>query len=439
MGLPLPADFKMEGSVEGAIGYSEIAGFSGMVQLRNVSAALPNLPALRTDSLVALISNHGVQFEPSEIQTDSSGSMLVGGEYDSAERRVGVSIQPVDFSIAELRGTIGDWFGTPAAMDAWQSGTVTGKLNFEHAGDDPPQWSGQCNFRDAEIQSAGLAEPLRNSRGQLRFNPNSIDVDHASGELGAASVSLSYHASLPHPVERLRLVADSADFQDIQTALAPSMRAEGVFERLGVAPRKVPDWLSARHLQADIAIQHFSLNGAAMKLRTKLLWNGPKIQFTSLALSMADGALQAAGTLDLAQSTPRYQLTGSLIDLHWHGGVLNADGTFQTSGIGVDAIQHMRAKGTFRGEDLVLSSDDAFSKASGAFDLSFADGWLDLKIQQLEVSEADEFWTGTASTRDDGRLIVDLEHEGRQRHVVSALQMPAAALSSFSDRGEGVR
>jgi hypothetical protein len=180
-----------------------------------------------------------------------------------------------------------------------------------------------------------------------------------------------------------------------------------------------------------VSIQHFSVNGTALgALRARLAWAGAEIGVPALSLLLTDGSATGKGTLDLSSSAPAYQFTGSIDGLHWHGGVLNAEGQFETAGLGIDALKNLRAEGTFTGADIALSVDDSFSKVAGDFQLSFADGWPDLKIQRLEASESDEAWTGSAASRDDGGLIVDLEREGRQRRVISVLQEPSPAISS---------
>jgi hypothetical protein len=39
----------------------------------------------------------------------------------------------------------------------------------------------------------------------------------------------------------------------------------------------------------------------------------------------------------------------------------------------------------------------------------------------VQAVQEDNNWTGEGSTRSDGKLVVDLAHEGRQLHVVSTL------------------
>ncbi len=99
----------------------------------------------------------------------------------------------------------------------------------------------------------------------------------------------------------------------------------------------------------------------------------------------------------------------------------------------------MRGRGGFLGEDLSLSAEDAFSKVSGLFDVSFDAGWPSLKLSQVEASQGEEAWLGEAVSQSDGKLIFDLENAGRQRRIVSSLQAEEPAVSSALTKDGGPR
>jgi len=147
-------------------------------------------------------------------------------------------------------------------------------------------------------------------------------------------------------------------------------------------------------------------------------------------VKLPQGEIQAAGDLNIAANSPRYRFTASAKAFPWRGGLLSADGKFQTSGTGPDALEHLQASGTFSGEDLSLAADDLFDTVSGNFLFSFADGWPDLRVSNLQAAQGDDEWTGEAASQSDGKLVIDLERPGQQRHVVSTLESPPAALSS---------
>jgi hypothetical protein len=125
--------------------------------------------------------------------------------------------------------------------------------------------------------------------------------------------------------------------------------------------------------------------------------------------------------VNLSSYAPRCQFEARVAGFPWRGGTLSADGTFETSGTGLESLQNLHASGTFAGADLNLSADDEFSKIAGQFQFSFSHGWPDLKLSRIEASDGLDAWNGTASSQSDGKLILELEHAGQQRRVISTI------------------
>lgn len=75
MGLPLPDDLTLSGTVDGAIGYSNRAGLAGGLALSDLVATLPNLPPLHAAIASAKVSSTGIHFEPTVIETSFGGTL----------------------------------------------------------------------------------------------------------------------------------------------------------------------------------------------------------------------------------------------------------------------------------------------------------------------------------------------------------------------------
>jgi hypothetical protein len=433
MGVPIPEELKLAGMVDGVVGYSKETGFSGAVELSQGAADLPNTPTLRAPSMTVRISSERIQFEPTEIDTGSTGSIQVGGEYDAGAHRVAIRLQPTDLPVETIRDTISAWLGSPGALDLLRAGSITtGQINFDHTEGAEPLWSGQFRFADGELQPSGIGQPLTAASGQVHFDATSLEVEKLSATLGSTALTGSYHRGAgPRGTEHVHLEAATADLRDIESALEPTLRAQGFLARLGMTRREIPAWLSGRHLQVDLTIGEFSVAGTVLgPLRARLGWTGPRIQFPVLELKLPDGVLRANGTLDVAASAPLCRFSAAVSGYRWRGGVLSAEGTFQTSGTGADALEHLRAEGTFSGQDVSPDTEDMFTSVSGAFDFTFARGWPDLRISRLEASQGDEAWTGAAASQSDGKLVIDLEREGKQRRVISSLEPQSGPISS---------
>ncbi|MBV9295556.1 MAG: AsmA family protein, partial [Acidobacteriaceae bacterium] len=69
MGLTLPQDVKLQGALDGVIGYSNTTGLLGGIVVNDLTASLPNGPPLTAPLARANISADSVHFEPAAIQT----------------------------------------------------------------------------------------------------------------------------------------------------------------------------------------------------------------------------------------------------------------------------------------------------------------------------------------------------------------------------------
>jgi hypothetical protein len=287
-----------------------------------------------------------------------------------------------------------------------------------------------------------VATHLGHAEGRAAFDESSLDITHFSATLGERVLNGTYHyAGAGKRLERVRLEIPALDLKELESALEPTLQAQGFLARLRFTRRMVPTWLTGRNLEGDLVIDRFSINNANLgALSSHFIWQGTNLQFTSLQLKMPAGSMRGRGTVNLASYSPHCRFSANLTGFPWRGGSLNAEGEFETSGTGTESLEHLHAMGTFSGQDLDLSADDSFSKVSGLFDLSFENGWPNLRLSNIQASDVDategeEAWEGSAASQSDGRLIFDLVHAGRSRRVVSTLlpETPAA-ISSLNSR-----
>jgi AsmA family len=432
MGLVFPDQLKLDGTVDGVIGYSNQNGLSGSVSITEVVASLPDLPPIRSGLVSASISADHLHLEPAIIDTQGRGTLQVSGDYNLGDHSALVSFTPNNFSVSQLRKTLEAWFESSSALGAVREGLITGKLVTQHGGAGEPTWSGQFRFSEGKLTVPGLAMPLTQAEGRIEFDQTSFDLDRFSALLGGKTVSATYHYSAESSgPQRVHIDMPEADLSDLESALEPTLRAQGFLARLGVTRRSIPAWLASRNLRGDLAIHRFSVSGIPVgALRSHLNWQGTSIQFSGFELTLPEGTLEATGRLSVASSSPRYQFTANVTGYPWKGGLLDAQGQFETNGLGTDALENLEADGMFSGQDVSLAPEDLFEKVSGGFHFSFKNGWASLRLANLQASEGDEDWTGEAASQSDGKLIFDLESSGRQRHVVSTLAPQTSGDSS---------
>jgi AsmA family len=432
MGIVFPDGLNLEGTVDGVVGYSNANAFSGAVSISGVVASFPNLPPIRSDLMSARISPDRIYLEPTTVETGGNGTLQVSGDYGLADHGARVSFSPVNFPVKQLRNTLEAWFDSAPALGAFRDGLVTGKIVNGKGSLDEPAWSGQLRFSDSKLVLPGIAVPLTAAEGRVEFDKTSLDLDRFSASLGGRSVAATYHYSADsNSPQRLHIDMPEADLTDLESALEPALRAQSFFARLGVTRRSIPAWLATRNLRGDLIIHRFSINGVPFgALRSHMNWQGTSIVFSGFELTLPTGAIEARGRVNVAASSPHYQFTGTVTGFPWKGGVLDAQGQFQTDGVGTDALQNLQVDGMFAGQNVNLGPDDLFEKVSGGFHFSFENGWTSLRLANLQASEGNEDWTGEAASQSDGKLIFDLENAGRQRHVVSTLEPQSSGESS---------
>lgn len=431
MGLALPPQLALDGSVDGALSYSNRSGLEGGVSIRDAAVTLPGLAPLRTAQATASLFPGRIHVDPAIIETSSGGALRAGGDYYLAAQRLAAVLNVEEFSLDALKSTAEAWFGAPAALSAVHEGSMTGRLNYVSEPGTEASWSGQFQFAGATIGAPGLAVPLEHSQGRVEFDGSTLDLEHFSATWGRNAVYATYHYNLSAKrPEHVHVEIPGADIAELESALDPTLRAQSLLARLRLTQRSIPSWLSGRNLDGDLAIDQFGVNGAKLgQLSARFTWRGTNFDFTSLQLHLPEGLVRAHGTLDLVSYSPSVRFTATATGFPWRGGLLSAQGEFHTSGTGGDSLRNLQAAGTFTGANVQLSGEDSFSSVLGDFDFNFADGWPNLRLSKIQADDGEDAWDGEAASQSDGKLIVDLEHDGRQRRVVSTLA-PEAPVSA---------
>ncbi len=430
LGVVLPNNADLHGVLSGAIGYSSEGGLSGGLLISNARAALPDAPALHAPEVNVTIAGDRVHFDPAAIEAGDRGVLKMSGNYSLTEQSADASLSVVDFPVDQLKPLANSWFGGFAVLSAMSGGQVTGQFAYTHnpidapAPDEPDQasWSGQFDLAGTTIHVPGMAAPLRESRARVVFTKSALQVEHLVAALGERTLRASYRYSVTGThAERVRIEFPTADLSELESALASSDDSGSLWTRLRFLRRSFPAWLSTRNLEGDLAVDHLLADGAPLgTLRSHFAWKATKLQFHDLTLTLPQGKVAGRGTVDLASFAPRWEFAAEATNYPWGGGSLNAVGQFSSSGAGKDLLRNLTAEGSFEGEGLTLSAD-SFENISGLFRCTFAGGWPDIRLSNIEAVQGGDDWHGDGLTQSDGKLLVNLAHEGKQLHLVSSL------------------
>ncbi len=430
MGINLPQDVSIAGRVNGAVGYSNGTGLAGGLEIKDAVAKLPDLPPMRTDSVLATVVTDHVRFDPAIIQTSSNGALRVAGDYYFSGEKVFASLSAQEFPVTTLKQMAGAWFSTPDALAALTDGMITGQMEYSRdqtasapLSEEKPSWSGQFRLSGAVFSVPGLASALDHVQGRIAFDSATFDLTHFSANLGQVTIRASYHYNArARRAEHLHLQMSAANLTQLETALQPSFEDRSLLARLRLTRRSIPSWLAMRNLEGEIQVGSLSVNGMELgALSSRFTWEGPTVQLVSMDLRKGDFSAQGQGTIDLSSYLPRWRFKTLVTGFPWQGGLLRADGDWQTSGIGVDMLHNLHAIGSFSAEDVNLTPSDSFESLSGAFTFSFTDQMPDLHLSDIYASQGDDEWSGEGAMQEDGKLALNLIHGDRQMHLITPL------------------
>lgn len=456
MGLSLPNDADLRGSLNGAIGYTSGTGWGGGFVITDAQAILPGAPVMRAAAANVTVSGDRAHFDPAIIEAGGGGTLKLGGDYFFLQPRTEATLSAVDVPIKELKSFASSWFGGPEALSALRDGDITGRFSYSYSpgGLDlsgnpaPATWSGQFELSDTTLAIPGLGVPLEHARGKASFGGSSFELDHLTAILGSRAVHVAYRYNLlARHQEHLRVEFPTADLSELQAVFASDKLNAGLWARLGFLRRSLginplPTWLTARNLEGDLLVDRLFAEAQPLgALNTHFLWQGANLELTDLALNLLHGRISGHGAVDLGSYIPRWKFLASASDYPWGGGSLSAEGRFSSAGVGKDLLRNLTGEGSFTGQDLALSPNDNFENISGLFRFSFGGGWPDLRLSEIQALQNGDQWVGEGSTQSNGKLLVDLAHEGRQVHFVSSLtgETASAPLSALPPPAANVR
>ena len=438
LGVPVPDGMSLEGSLSGVIGYSSRGGFSGQIGFSNLTASLPGVSKLHTDSGTATIAANTIHIEPMEVGLGGDNTVAASAEYNPSTRGLEVTLDTQSAPIAALAPVLHSWFTDAPLLSQFRAGEVTGPIRYTHMPGGQASWGGRLDIADGSLELPELAVPVSNVSGRLTIDTSNYSLSGVAATIDGLQVTGDYRYTATGPRrEHLHVRLEQADLGQIENAMAPTLRSSTLLARLRLGRRSLPAWMTGRNLEGDLAIDELTAAGAPLgPLKTHAVWEGANVQLTSLALDFGEAHVTAKGSISLTGIVPRYRLTGSAEGLAWKGGSVSLTGKLETTGTGNDALRNVRASGKLNGADWRLAAGVEFETVTGNFSFSLADGWPALRLSALKATQGDEAWDGTAASESDGKLVFELVSGRRQMHVVSSVN-PQPAESSAAAAAAG--
>jgi len=414
MGAPLPGGLKLDGKVQGVVGYSREGGMQGKLLLEQSSAKLPQGSVVTFEAAPVVIAGNQVTFGPAEVRTEDGETALVEARYALDSRAAGLKIGSRQLTISEMRSGVARLFEADPIpfFDRLRQGTFNGSLVFDRVDQSPGAWTGEFEVQNASIDIPGVAAPLRLSFAAVEIESEQVRVTRIHGRAGAVKVEGEYRYNLADSrPQRLRLSIPEAQLDALEKLLLPTLRRQEGFllRTFRLQPAALPEWLKTRNLEGTIQIKDL-LNGDVSlgRLQAKLVWNGATARLTDIVCDGDDLHADGALIVNLSGTLPQYRANGRVEGLDYRGGRLNVEGELEASGIGESLLASATSEGSFEANNISLAPDVTVSAASGVYRLSLASGAPRLQLLNLQLEQNGDTLYGQGASQPDGRMVLDL-------------------------------
>ena len=423
LGWAAPADFKFDGTADGAVGYSMPEGsprMDGRMNLTNSTFVVAGAPPLHIPGAELHFSGSTITLEATEVANESGETAAIAGSWDADGRKLNVELSSDGMSIASLRRQI-SVAGIPLLGNV-TSGTWKGDLRYTGDAAGPGAgWRGDLNLLDAEIPFEAFSAPMHLLSADATIDGAGLSLKRVNLRIGgiAAQGEYRYDALAPRP-HKFRISVPEASGPALEKLLMPALRRGNFLNyafNFGRVPE--PDWL--RNMRADGTIQSGQLDlggGHFTKLRARVIWEGTNVQLAGIETQLGDAVFKGSAAIHLAGRQPGYEVQGKLSGLAWSGGTISADGMLSTSGTGTALLSNMRVQGSFDGrniesKDVVPAASEAFDSVTGTFEWAYPK----LRLPQVVIKSGADTYLGSAELEDNGQFVLKVSDGTKHTQV----------------------
>ncbi|HWC99070.1 MAG TPA: hypothetical protein VG456_20060 [Candidatus Sulfopaludibacter sp.] len=420
MGAPIPAKLQLGGTIDGAIGYSGEGSFQGELAFHDASLTIPDSPPVRFEQARIVVGRGHVYLAPSLVRTGDQDQAQVEADYSLDPGALDLSISTESMKVASLHSQAA--LAAVPWLEQVQSGVWQGQLHY-HGDAQKSGWTGSLQVRDAEIAVPGLADPLQLASARALINGARVELDRVQAQAGKVAFTgqYSYEPAMARP-HRLRLQAEAVDAADLEAEMLPTLQHSSGLLARALGRNGLPDWLQDRRADATLQIGDLLIGGAHLaNLRTHLVWDSARVEMDGIQARMDGSALTGRVTASLRGSRPAYHAAIQVKGLGWQSGKLDAQGTLDTSGTGVQLLSNLTSQGFFVGAALDFGAPGPWRNVSGNYNLTWSPAAPRLHLTSLSLRNAEETYTGSGATQGDGKMVILLTNGTREVRVTGPL------------------
>jgi hypothetical protein len=427
LGAAFAPALAVTGELTGEATYDPDAGWHGLLALSDSDIKLGDTSHLRAAASNVRLDGDRLHFGPAVVSGDDEQSAEIEVDYRPSTMAVDLRIRATSLAVAQVQSGSGHLLTAAAVpfMEELRRGRWTGWLRYQAAGEFPGTWTGRFDLRDVTAAVPGVADPVRLRSAAVELDGSRAVLTHVRARAGSVDFSgdYRYEPADPRP-HRFNLVIPAIEAAELERLLMPSLhREQGFIARtLRWRPAPPPDWLRERRAEGTLRIANLSGSPADLHdIRSAVVWDGTQITLTARTAKVLDGTVSGIMMADLSTSEPQYQFEGNVTNADFQGGKVDLEGTFASSGTGIDFLSNFHATGVFQARSVTVLADNPVRSASGSFELSLSASGPILRITGLQAAMGAESFSGQAATQGDGTIRLDLASAHRTMRFIGPL------------------
>jgi len=423
LGAQLPDGLRMEGTLDGAIGYSEQGSWQGQLAFRDAAVTIPDSAPIRFEEAALLFDGAHVRLPAAVARTSGDDPARIAAAYELASGGFDLSIATESMKVEGLQ-TQASLTAVPI-LEQVQAGVWKGALRYQYQPGSAGEWSGSLQLQNVTLPLPGLAVPLRIQSAHARLEGARVTLEKARITVGHLTALADYQyepgAIRPH---RVRISATNVDGADLEMLLLPTLqRNRGLIARaLGLGRVPAPEWLRDERVDGSVAVDTLQLGGITLhQARARLIWNGTSATLADITGAIEKGTVTGRLNIDLRGNDPAYHLAGQLKSVVWNGGTYDAEASLDTSGTGPALVANLRSEGSFTGQSFEDAPLSQFDSVSGCYAFAWGNATPHLRFTELRISAGDELYLGRGGMDDDGRLLIQVSNGSKQLSMSGTL------------------
>ncbi|MGH9660923.1 MAG: hypothetical protein ACRD96_20410, partial [Bryobacteraceae bacterium] len=403
MGAALPEGVRIEGTLDGALGFSSSGGMQGTIAATGGSVTVADRKPVRIEKAHVVVDGDRLELRPAEMETGARIEARYGwktGEVEVALTSDGTSLGDLPLENAPLVGRMskGEW---------------RGRLRYDGA------WSGNVALRGAEVVVDGLADPVQVESAVVKIDGARVAVEKLDAGIGTTRIEGEYRyepgAARPH---RFRLRVPRLQTAELERILAPSLeRREGLIRR-ALGWGRAPEWLTGRHADGRIEIGELTAGEwTATNVTGRVVWDGVRVELRDVAAKALDGGVYGGLTANLGGQRPQYRMNFVVRSIDWAGGKADSEGSITATGMGLELMANLRVEGSFAGREMEFGELNGVKSVVGCYKVEAGR----VRFTELRVETGDDLFVGRGATQADGRLVLELVSGEKRMRVIGTL------------------